>query len=121
MMSYELTSLPWSLADANGAGHKGRKADLLQILRDTAEDISAPQGATHAFDAMCLLHGISRPAPTYEALALQVLHLMLIGTDHADCMLMVHWVVDTYPPSSIKAWYERRTHRECIGVHHKIW
>ena len=68
-----------------------------------AEDISVPQGATYATDAMCLLHGISRPAPTYEALALQVLHLMLIGTDHADCMSIIHWVVDTYPPFSIKA------------------
>ena len=100
LMSYELTSIPRSLADANGARHKGRKADLLHILRDMAEDVSVPQGTTHVIDAMCLLHGISRPAPTYEALALQVLHLMLIGT---DCKSIVHWVVDTYPPFSIKA------------------
>ena len=52
---------------------------------------------------MCLLHGISLPAPTYAALVPQVLHLMLIGTDHADCMSIIHWFVDTYPPSSIKA------------------
>ena len=36
-------------------------------------------------------------------LALQVRHLMLIGTDHADCMSIIHWVLDTYPPFSIKA------------------
>ena len=33
----------------------------------------------------------------------QVLHLMLIGTDYADCMSIIFWVVNTYPPSSIKA------------------
>ena len=102
-MSYELTSLTRSLADANGARCKGWKADLLHILQDMAEDFSVPQGVTHAIAAMCLLHGISRPAPIYGALALQVLHLMLIGTDHADCKSIARWVVDTYPPSSIKA------------------
>ena len=68
-----------------------------------AENISVSQVATHVIDAMGLLNGISLPALTHEALALQFLHLMLIGTDHADCMSIVHWVVDIYPPSPIKA------------------
>ena len=49
----------------------GTKADL-HILCDMAEDISVPQGTTPVMYAMCLLHGISQPAPRYEALDVYV-------------------------------------------------
>ena len=47
----------------------GTKADL-HILCDMAEGV--PQGTTPVMYAMCLLHGISQPAPRYEALDVYV-------------------------------------------------
>lgn len=110
-MCYELTSVPRSLADADGAKRTAKKADLLHILRDMADDINVPPHATHVIDAMYLLQSIYQPSPTYAGLALQVLHMMLTGT---GCDSTVHWVVDTYPAISIKA-AEHGKREELLG------
>ena len=72
LLSYELTSIPRSLEDADGAKHANKKADLLHILSNLATDIILPQQCTHIIDAM--------DAATYSELAVQVFLLMIKGT-----------------------------------------
>ena len=99
LLSFELTSVPRALADADGAKHANKKSDLLHILCDKAIDATLPVNMTHVIDAMALLQSIRNPANTYAELAVQVFLLALKGTgNHA----IIHWVIDTYPDISIK-------------------
>ena len=114
-MSYELTSVPRSLADSDGAKLTATKSDLLHVLRDKAAEVPLPLPAniTHIVDAMAVLQSLN-PQFTYDHLALQVFKLTLKGTGNAA---IVHWVVDTYPAISIKhAEHARRA--DAIGVLH---
>ena len=97
LLSYELTSIPRPLADADEAKHANKKADLLHILSNLATDIILPQQCTHINDAM--VQSISKAAVTYAELAVQVFLLMIKGTGNRA---LVHWIVDTYPEVSIK-------------------
>ena len=60
-------------------------------IKVTVHGTSVPQGATHMIDAICLLHSISRSA------------------------------LPSFLHQGYCAWYERRTHRECVGVYHENW
>ena len=118
LLSYELTSVPRSLADADGAKHANNKADLLHILSNLATDTIPPPQSTHVIDAMAVLQSISKPTATYAELAVQVFLLMIKGTGNRA---LVHWVVDTYPDVSIKQAQQR--HRENVlggALHYTI-
>ena len=116
MLSFELTSVPRSLAGPDGAKLKAKKkSDLLHMLRDKADAVPLPLPAntTHIVDAMAVLQSLT-PQYTYDDLAVQVFKCMLKGTGDAA---IVHWVVDTYPTISIKhAEHARRD--DIIGVLH---
>ena len=115
LLSYELTSVPRSLADPDGAKLSAVKADLLHILRDEAETVPLPlpPNTTHIVDAMAVLQSLD-PKNTYDHLALQDFKLLLKGTGNAA---IVHWVVDTYPLVSIK--HAKHAQRDdVVGVLH---
>ena len=77
LMPYELTSVPRSLADADGAKLSATKSDLLHILRDKAADVPLPLANTaHIIDDIPLLQSLN-PQITYDHLALQISKLML--------------------------------------------
>ena len=101
LLSYELTSIPRSIADSCGAPLKTKKSDLLHILADAAGDfpLPLPINTTHIIDAMPVLQAVTKPADTYEELGEQVLGKVVEGTGN-DAEL--HWVGDTYPEVSIK-------------------
>ena len=82
LLSYELTSIPRSLADADGAKHAKKKADLLHILSNLATDIILPHQCTHIIDAMDVVNKISKAADTYAKLVVQVVLLMIKGTEN---------------------------------------
>ena len=111
LLSYELTSVPRSIADADGAKLIAIKSDLLHILRDHAEVAQLPPNTTHIIDAMALIQSL-KPGAAYDHMAQQVFRSMLVGTGSTA---IIHWVVDTYPVISIKhAEHERRD--EVMGV-----
>jgi hypothetical protein len=114
-MSYELTSVPRSLADADGAKLSATKSDILHILRDKAAcvPLPLPVNTTHIIDGMAVLQSLN-PNITYDHLAEQIFKLMLKGTGPAA---IVHWVVDTYPAISIKH-SEHAKRDDIIGVLH---
>ena len=109
LLSYELTSIPRSLADADGSNHANKKADLLHILSNLATYIILPQQYTHIIEAMAVVQSISKAAATYAELAVQVFLSMIKGTGNRD---LVHWIVDTYPEVYIKQ--AKQSHRENI-------
>ena len=109
LLSYELTSIPRSLADADGAKHANKKADFLHILSNLATDIILPQQYTHIIDALAVVQSISKAAAPYAELAAQVFILMIKGTGNRALVL---WIVDAYPEVSIKQ--AEQSHRENI-------
>ena len=109
LLSYELTSIPRSLADSDGEKHANKKENLLHILSNLATDIIQPQQCTHIIDTMAVVQSISNAAATYSELAVKVFLLMIKGTGNRA---LVHWIVDTYPEVSIKQ--AEQSHRENI-------
>ena len=109
LLSYELTSIPRSLADADGAKHANNKVYLLYILSNMATDIMLSQQCTHIIDAMTVVQSISKAAATNAERSVQVFLLMIKGTGNRA---LVHWIVDTDPEVSIKQ--AEQIHRENI-------
>ena len=78
LMSYELTSVPRSLAPHTDCTKlSATKSDLLHILRDKAADVPHPlANTTHIIDDIAVLQSLN-PEITYDHLALQIFKLML--------------------------------------------
>ena len=109
LLSYELTSIFQSLADADRAKHANKKADLLHILSNLGTDIILPQQCTHIIDAMAVVQSISKAAATYTELAVQLFLLMIKGTGNRA---FIHWIVDIHLEVSIK--HAEQSYRENI-------
>ena len=77
LLSYELTSIPRLLSDANREKHANKKADFLHMLSNLATDINLPQQCTHIIDAMAVVQSSSKAAATYAELAVQVFLLLI--------------------------------------------
>ena len=101
LLSYELTSIPRSIADSWGAPLRAKKSDLLHMLSEAAVDfpLPLPRNTTHVIDAMPVLQSVTKPAETYDELGEQVLSRVVEGTGNEA---ELHWVGDGYPDASIK-------------------
>ena len=113
VLLFSLSPLPLSLASPQGNLNKTTKSSLLPLVKTYGSSVENIGRAALQVDAMATIQSLTRPTGTFRDLAFQILRSVLDNRDY-DQLSCVDFVIDCYPPVSIKN--AERSKRASTGV-----
>ena len=124
LLKYSLSPVPPALANYDGTMAKTNKADIIHLLESEFKEAiieNVPHGSVVFIDGMAMLQQTTSIPATFGELADQLLHKIINLAIHIKSS-RVDFVIDRYPPLSIKTSKRQRranSGTQLIRVHNK--